>query len=254
MRWPGGKVCPMPLRSKTTSSVSPGGQSSVRSRPCRAARLSTPRVTRVEEPSGATSQSRATAWPRGTSIRRRSFTRGRPRISIGASATGNSNDTDFASSSRWSGGRSASLPNGKKRPASTPVCCGEATIRSPPWRAYATGETFSEGQLASPTQRPGSVSYTVAGGCEPLIQDRSSGSRITPVSWPLRCWSHQRSVSWRKPIAGPGGSPRSGYWCDQGPISPRTCSGSRCSTSRRTVSRYGSCQPPTARTFALIAP
>ena len=30
---------------------------------------------------------------------------------------------------------------------------------------------------------------------------------MTPVSSPFRCWSHQRRVSWRNPIAGPGGRP-----------------------------------------------
>lgn len=76
---------------------------------------------------------------------------------------------------------------------------------------------------------------------------------MTPESSSFSQWSHQRRVSWRKPIAGPGGSPRSGYWCDQGPMIPRTREGSRCCTRRSTVSRYGSCQPPTASTDALIA-
>lgn len=210
-------------------------------------------MTRVEEPSGATSQSRAITWPVRTSERTERWTFARPRISIGAWRTGNSKQTDFASSSRWSGGRSASLPKGKKRPASRPVCCGDLTTIGSPWSAYETGVTCGEGQAVSATQRPGSSGYTVAGGCDSLIQERSSGSSMTPVSSPLRWWSHQRNVSWRKPMAGPGGSPRSGYWCDHGPISPRTRDGSRCSTSRRTVSRYGSCQPPTASTAASMA-
>ncbi|MDQ0401654.1 hypothetical protein J2S50_000203 [Streptomyces sp. DSM 40167] len=112
----------MPLSGKVTVSVAPGVHGTLRSRPSRAARLSAPRVTRVDDPSGATSQSRATACPYGTSIRRRRVTSGRPRISTGASVTGNSKHTERPSSSRWSGGRSASLPKGKNRPASTPVC------------------------------------------------------------------------------------------------------------------------------------
>lgn len=151
----------MPFSSKWTSSYEPTGHGTALSRPWRAERLSTPRVTRVEEPSGATSQRRATTCPYGTSIRRRSRTTGRPRISTGppeSVPTGNSKQADFASSSRWSGGRSASLPKGKKRPASRPVCCGEATITGAPWKAYVTGSTFGEGQDGSPTHRPGRVS------------------------------------------------------------------------------------------------
>ncbi len=244
----------MPFSSKVTSSYEPTGQGSARSRPRRAERFSAPRVTSVEEPSGATSHSRATTCPYGTSSRSRRVTDGRPKISTGSSRpTGNSKQADFASSSRWSGGRSASLPKGKKRPASSPVCCGEATSTGAPWNTYGTGMTDADGQDFSPTQRPGSSSYTVAGGCESLIQVRSSGSSITPLSAPFSQWSHQRRVSCRKPMAGPGGSPRSGYWCDQGPIRPRTRAGGRCSTSRSTVSRYGSCQPPTASTAAPMA-
>lgn len=124
----------MPFSSKVTSSYEPTGQGAARSRPPRADRFSAPRVTSVEAPSGATSQSRATTCPYGTSIRSRSVTRARPRTSTGSpGATGNSKHADLASSSRWSGGRSASLPRGRNRPASSPVCCGEATVTGAPW-------------------------------------------------------------------------------------------------------------------------
>ncbi len=251
----------MPFSSNTTSSYAPTGHGTALSRPSRAERFSAPRVTSVEEPSGATSHRRATTWPYGTSIRSRAVTCARPRTSTGSRPTGNSKQADFASSSRWSGGRSASLPNGKNRPASSPVCCGEATATGAPWSAYVTGVTAGEGHSASPTQRPGSTSYVVAGGWDSEIQERSRGSSITPLSPAPEAlsesvfsqWSHHRRVSWRNPIAGPGGSPRSGYWCDHGPISPRTRSAGRRETSRSTASRYGSCQPPTARTAAPIA-
>jgi hypothetical protein len=151
MRWPGGKAWPMPFSSNVTSSAAPGSQGTARSPPWRADRLSTPRVTRVEDSSGATSQSRAT------------------------------------------------------------------TSRAAPQTSAAAAPS------AAPAPRP---------------------------PRPLR----KRSVSWREPIAGPGGRPRSGYWCDQGPIRPWTRSTGRCSTRRRTVSRYGSCRPPTARTAASIVP
>ena len=96
-------------------------------------------------------------WPRGTSIRIRSFTRGRPRISTGTSTTGNSNQTDLASSSRWSGGRSASLPNGTKRPASSPVCCGERTVCGPALEGVRDGRDV--------LRRPAGVADPPAGKC-----------------------------------------------------------------------------------------
>ncbi|OUE14765.1 hypothetical protein CMMCA002_01280 [Clavibacter michiganensis subsp. michiganensis] len=91
----------------------------------------------------------------------------------------------------------------------------------------------------------------MAGGSESLRKARSAGSDSTPVSTPFSQRSHQRSVSCRKPIDGPGARPRSGYWCDQGPTMPFAGPG-RFSTRRSTASRYGSAQPPTASTAASI--
>ena len=51
------------------------------------------------------------------------------------------------------------------------------------------------------------------------IQTRSSGSSMMPVSMPFSQWSHQRTASCRKPIAGPG-TPLCGKPCAHGPISP----------------------------------
>lgn len=245
----------MPVSSNSMSSYVPGVHSTAWSRPCLLSRLSTPRVTSVDEPSGATSHSRAMTWARGVLLSRRSRTRGRPRISTRSVSGSESKQTERPSSSRWSGGRSLALPKGKKRPASRPVCCGERTTTGSALapRGRESQLTCWLGHLASPTQRPGSTSYDVAGGTGSVIQARSRGSAMAPVSMPLRCWSHQRRVSWRKPMAGPGGRPRSGYWCDHGPTMPRTRSSGRCSTSRNTASRYGSFQPPTARTAASMA-
>ncbi len=150
----------MPFSSKANASVSPIRAGSARSRPWRAEKFRAPRVTRVEEPSGAMSQSRAITCPVGAAARRDRVTDGRPRISTGppSSGTGKSKQAEWASSSRWSGGRSASLPKGKKRPASIPVCWGESTTTGEPWKPYVTGVTYGEGQAGSVTQRPGSSS------------------------------------------------------------------------------------------------
>lgn len=147
----------MPFRSNATFSVVPGSAGTVRSRPRRADRFRAPRVTSVDAPSGATSQRRAITWPLGDADVSRRSTRGRPSTQVSA-GTSNSKQADRASSSRWSGGRSAALPKGKKRPASTPVCCGDRTGTGVPWSAYVIGVTEGEGQAGSPTQRPGSSS------------------------------------------------------------------------------------------------
>jgi hypothetical protein len=54
-------------------------------------------------------------------------------------------------------------------------------------------------------------------------------------------------------MAGPGSRWMSGYWWLQGPTIPRAGQ-ERFASSRKTVFRYGSAQPPTARTAALIEP
>ena len=81
------------------------------------------------------------------------------------------------------------------------------------------GCTCGDGQLASPTHRPGRSSYAVDGGTLSCIQIRSMGSSMTPLSAPHSQRSHQRTSSWRNPTAGPGW-PRWGYLCDHGPTRP----------------------------------
>ena len=76
-----------------------------------------------------------------------------------------------------------------------------------------------DGQVSSPTHRPGRSAWWPAGATGSCIHARSIGSSMTPVAASLSQWSHQRRHSWRKPIAGPG-SPSCGNACDHGPIRP----------------------------------
>ena len=87
-----------------------------------------------------------------------------------------------------------------------------------------------DGQLSSPIQRPGRSSYDALGGRLSCIQARTIGSSMMPVSLPFSQWSHQRTTSCRKPIAGPG-TPMCGYLCPHGPISALRGT-SRCSMRR----------------------
>ena len=89
---------------RSTSSVAPGAHGTARSRPCARRRLSTPRVTRVDEPSGATSQSRAIDLPaRRVACRAAAGRAGGPGSPSRSSATAKSKQTERPSSSRWSG-------------------------------------------------------------------------------------------------------------------------------------------------------
>ena len=61
-----------------------------------------------------------------------------------------------------------------------------------------------DGHSSSAIQRPGRTSYIGRGSTESCIHTRSIGSSMTPFSAPFSQWSNQRTVSWRKPIDGPG--------------------------------------------------
>ncbi len=113
---------------------------------------------------------------------------------------------------------------------------GEATATGSLRKAYVAVVTWGDGRAASSAHRPGGSSYTVFGGCDALVQERGSGSGTTPVSVPLRRWSHRRGVSWGKPVAGVSGmgaghgAGRKGYsWSyrvsEDIPVSPGLCVG-----------------------------
>src|SRR4029077_11019509 len=100
--------------------------------------------------------------------------------------------------------------NGTQSPENLPSVCGEHTERAVKG-AIASRSSSSDknkrrvvsvcgGHEGSAIQRPGNVSWWLAGFTLSVIQARSIGSSITPVSTPLSQQSHQPKISWRNPI------------------------------------------------------
>ena len=82
-------------------------------------------MIKVDAPSGATSQTRATKSPQSRLLETFKCTRGVPRSSNGSVSAGVSKQTDFASSTRWSCGSSATPDHGIYSPLVSPVDKGE---------------------------------------------------------------------------------------------------------------------------------
>ena len=152
--------------------------------------------------------------------------------------------SDCPSAARWSGAKSLGWPSAHQAPASAPQSWAPRMLRRPPSAPCAAAASASgapssaslrstpsalsrsrractrgDGHTSSATQRPGTSSIQGAGGTDSCIHTRSIGSSAMPVSTSFSQWSHQRSASWRKPIAGPGVT-MCGNECGHGPMSP----------------------------------
>ncbi|CAM5541441.1 hypothetical protein SVIOM74S_01682 [Streptomyces violarus] len=174
-----------------------------------------PYETRVADPSGLTSDSRAATRATGSLTDRSSSTVGEPRISTGSVSGSLSKTREPPSSSRWSYGRSGGALYEAHLPANWPTDSGDCTVIASPSRAFPSSAASrggpivcrvsgwtacrmcGEGQSGSPTQRPGRSSYAVEGGTLSCIHACSMGPSMTPLSTPLSQWSHHRTSSWR---------------------------------------------------------
>ena len=221
----------MPSSSTTTRARAPGSSGSGCSWLSRCVRLSTPRVTSSELPSGATSQSRAAICATGRSLSSSSSTRALPISSIRSGSAAEVKLSARPSSARWSTALSASLPSAHQTPLSRPQSrsveiSSRRSSESGSSREPAVGQP--QPSLLDARRGPGLLRHPAARRAPraaprappaPASTRASSGSSAMPVSSPFSHWSHQRRHSWRKPIAGPG-STSSGNACDHGPISP----------------------------------
>ena len=88
----------------------------------------------------------------------------------------------------------------------------------------------------------GNSGNSVAGRIVSMIQARNIGSSMMPVSTPFSQWSHQRSVSRRKPIAGPG---RAGRADTDAPMVRSAPCAAR--SARRAGAGWRWCRRPTSR-------
>ena len=151
-------------------------------------RLSWPRVTSSDAPSGAprtAGQRRAPAGGRSDSTSRASP---KPRISSGSARGSEVKVSERASSPRWSSGRSAERPSAHQAPPSRPTVwtlpielrpardAGSPSVPSP--SASARGAIRGEGHAALATQRPGSLGQVGARAA------RSPASRRPPSGRP----------------------------------------------------------------------
>ncbi len=82
-------------------------------------------MTRAEDPSGATSQSRTARSARGSSAETSTVRAGAPRISTHSSSGSLVNASERSSSRLWSTGEVSVSVHGHQAPASRPVLSGE---------------------------------------------------------------------------------------------------------------------------------
>jgi hypothetical protein len=121
---------------------------------------------RVEAPSGVTSLRRTQTKALGRSTASSRVTRGAPRISSRSDKGALSKTIERPSSTRWSKGRSGSMPDPLQMPEASPRDCGDVvvTVLSAPGlaeslppvsSASSCGLILALGQAGSATQRPG---------------------------------------------------------------------------------------------------
>ena len=121
---------------------------------------------RVEAPSGVTSLRRTQTKALGRSTASSRVTLGAPRISSRSVSGAPSKIIERPSSTRWSKGRSGSMPDPLQMPEASPRDCGEvvrtalsapglAESLPPASSARTCGLILALGQPGSATQRPG---------------------------------------------------------------------------------------------------
>ena len=116
-----------------------------------------PRVTSVEEPSGATSHRRTATSARGRSAARVTDTSGNPSSSTRVASGPDVNESARASSARWSVGKSTGPPYGHQTPESSPAVCTPTISAGPssPGKGSVRSSFRGGGHEGSAIQRPG---------------------------------------------------------------------------------------------------